>query len=399
MADELWWKAPKGKAHKLTLDYARRAEQELGGTFNRHFLLECLYDPHNPSAADPASQDRVTENAIASNVDTVTATIATVDIRARFMTDGADWKQQRTARRLEWYGEEQKIQLGVLPKCRQAFKEAVKKGNGLTKCYEVLGKPRVERVLIENIIVPLEETRDGREPRQLHQWDYIDADELAARHPKQAQAIEKARRSGTHRRMSMGASSNMLRNDVECLWSYRLPIGTKGEKGYVPGRVTLVTNEETLLDEPWEEECFPFGMMVWSERLSSFYGISGAERIMGIQRALNKRNWQIERALEQIAMPTTYVRPADANLLAKTNRVGAVAVIRGDMPVTVSPQAVPAETYQSQRDLRDSAQREFGLPAWTRALRCASSRTRRRSDSPRRSRRTSISCWIRSGSP
>jgi hypothetical protein len=123
---------------------------------------------------------------------------------------------------------------------------------------------------------------------------------------------------------------------------------------------SLVTNEETLLDEPWEEECFPFGMMVWSERLSSFYGISGAERIMGIQRALNKRNWQIERALEQIAMPTTYVRPADANLLAKTNRVGAVAVIRGDMPVTVSPQAVPAETYQSQRDLRDSAQREFG---------------------------------------
>ena len=357
---ERWWKAPKGQAHKLTLPYVQSAEQELGSTFNRMFLLECLYDPNNPEAADGQSQDRVTENAIASNVDTVTAVVATVDIRARFMTDGADWKQQRTARRLEWYGEEQKIRCKVLEKCRSAFKESVKKGNGLVKAYDVLGKPRVERVLIENVVVPLDETRDGREPRQLHHWDYVDADELEARFPKKAKEIDRARKTGTRRQMSAGMHSSFLRNDVECLWSYRFAMGTKGDDDYIPGRVTMVIADETLLDEVYEDEGPPLGMMVWSERLSSFYGISGAERIMGLQRALNRRNRQIETALDHIAMPTTYVRPADANLLVKSNRVGAVAVVRGDYPVTVSPQAVPAETFQSRQDLRQACQEEFG---------------------------------------
>jgi hypothetical protein len=215
-------------------------------------------------------------------------------------------------------------------------------------------------VLIENIVVPLDETSDGRSPRQLHQWDYIDADELAAMFPRKADAIDKARMGRTRRRMTFGSHGNFIRNDVECLWSYRLPIGKKGQPGYVAGRMVLAIEGEDLMDKPWHKACFPYGMMVWSERTQSFYGISGAERIMGLQRALNKRNWQIERALDQIAMPTTYVRPADANLAVKSNRVGSVAVIRGEYPVTVSPQAVPAETYQSRQDLRQAAQEEFG---------------------------------------
>lgn len=356
-----WWKAPKGEAHKLTIQAVNAAEQELGSTFTRLFLLECLYDPNNADAA-PRTTEGVTENAIASNVDTVTAVVATADIRARFMTDGADWKQQRIARRLEWYGEEQKERHQVLAKCRRAFKEAVKKGNGLTKYYEVLGTPRVERVLLENIVVPLEETQNGRDPRQMHQWDYVDADELLARYPKFEKEIEQARKSGSQRQMSAGMHGDFLRNDIECLWSYRLPVGSKGMPGYKAGRIAMVIPNATLHDKPWDDDGdgFPFGMMVWSERLNSFYGISGAERIMGLQRALNKRNKQIEAALDRIAMPTTYVRPADANLLAKANRVGAMAVYRGDAPVTVTPQAVPAETYKSREDLRQACQEEFG---------------------------------------
>jgi hypothetical protein len=357
--DERWWKALKGEAYKKTFQAVERAEQELGAIFQRHFLLECLYDPNNPDAEDTSAQERVTENAIATNVDTVTAVIATVDIGARFETDGADWKQQRIARRLEWYSEEMQERYAVLTKCRRAFKESVKKGNGLTKYYEWLGAPRVDHVMIENIVVPLEETRDGRAPRQLHQWDYIDADELTAAFPEYADEIEKAR-VGSRRRRGTFTPGNLIRNDVECLWSYRLPIGTKGKKGYVEGREVLAIYGVDLIDRPYEDDGLPYGMMVWSERNSSFYGISGAERIMGLQRALNKRNWQIERALDQVAMPTVYVRPADANLAVKSNRIGTIAVIRGDMPQYFAPPAVPAETYQSRVDLRNAAQEEFG---------------------------------------
>ena len=65
--NEMWWKAEKGEAHKRTIDYVNRAEDELGDVFTRLFRLECLYDPNNPDSGS-RGQDRVTENAIASNV-------------------------------------------------------------------------------------------------------------------------------------------------------------------------------------------------------------------------------------------------------------------------------------------------------------------------------------------
>jgi hypothetical protein len=357
--DVTWWTAPRNEVHKHTIQFVNHAEDELGDVFERLFRLEYLYDPNNPDA-DRRQQDRVTENAIASNIDTVSAVIANADMRARYMTDGGDWKQQRTARRLEWYSEDLSTRYEVLPKCRKAFKEASKKGNGFVKVHAVFDEPRVEHVLLENIVVPPEECRDGRDPRQIHQWDYIDADELELRFPGAADDIHKARAIGRRRRNSY--SRTIMSNDVECLWSYRLPIGAKdkGKKNYKPGRVTLVIEGRTLLDEPWEKDHFPFAMIIWSDRINSFYKISAAERIMGIQRALNRRNWTIEKGNDNAAHPTVYHRPADANVAIKTNRAGNFVSVRGDYPVTVTHAAVNAETYKSRIDLLEAAQREFG---------------------------------------
>ena len=116
--EDRWWLA-QGDVHKHTFRVAEMCEQELSPIFQRHFRLECLYDPNNPDA-EKGAQDRVTENSIASNVDTISAIVASVDIRARFMTDGADWDQQRRARHLEWYAEEMSTRFNVLGKDRKA---------------------------------------------------------------------------------------------------------------------------------------------------------------------------------------------------------------------------------------------------------------------------------------
>ena len=364
-SDQAWWLAPKNEAHKATFAYVNRAESELGDVFERLFRLEYLYDPNNPDA-DRKQQDRVTENAIASNIDTVAAAITTADIRARYMTDGADWQQQRTARHLEWYSEDLGVRYDVLPKCRKAFKEAAKKANGLVKVHAVLDEPRVEHVLVENIVVPGDECRDGRDPRQMHQWDYIDADELELRFPDAAEDIKRQRSSRRHHRNNY--TRTLMSNDIECLWSYRLPVGKKPKKyeagkkhtGYKAGRITLVMEGRTLIDEEWTKDFFPFAMIFWSDRINSFYKISGAERIMGIQRALNKRNWQIEKGNDNVVSPETYVRPADANIGSKTNRLNGYVVYRAEKPETRQLQAVSSETYANRKDLKQSAQEEFG---------------------------------------
>lgn len=355
--NEMWWNAEKGEAHKHTIEYVNRAEEELGDVFTRLFRLECLYDPNNPDS-DSRGQDRVTENAIASNVDTVHAVIATAEIWPRYDTDGGDWKQQNTARRLGWYSEDIGKRCEVLPKCRKAFKEGVKKGKGLVKVHPVFDEPRVEQIMLENVVVPPDECRDGRAPRQWHHWDYVDADELEARFPKAVEAIQRARKAGRRRRGSY--SWNLMSNDVECLWSYRLPVGKKGVKGYKPGRATLVLADHTLVDQAYEKPHLPVAEVAWSERPNSYYPIGGAERIMGVQRAMNKTAWVIEKGNDNIVSPPIYVRPADANIGAKTNRVNGHVIYRADIPQTMQHQAVSNETYNREDKLSEKAQREFG---------------------------------------
>jgi hypothetical protein len=252
------------------------------------------------------------------------------------------------------------VLLGVSPKCRSAFKESTKKGNGLVRVEEVFEEPRVRHVMVENVVVDQDETRDSRPPLQFHEWVSVDADELIARFPSKEADIERARASRSSTWRTNRRVRPSVTNEVTYLESFRLPVGKKGLKGYRPGRHTITVDGADIFEEKWEKDHFPYACIVYTERTTSWYGIGGAERIAGIQRALNKRNWQIERALEYGALPTTYVRPADANLTVKTSRVGAVAVVKGDYPHTVTPQAVSAETYQSRLALRDSASEEFG---------------------------------------
>lgn len=361
MADDpsIWWTAPKGEAYKRTLTYVAGAESELSDIFDRLFRLKVLYDPNHPDA-DRRQEDRVTENGIASSVDTLHATIATVDIWPRYDTDGGDFEQQNTARKLGWYSEDLGKRYEVLPKCRRAFKEAEKKGKGLVKVHAVFNEPRVEQIMLENVIVPPDECRDGRAPRQWHHWDYVDADELMARFPKAKEAIDKARKTGRRRRYAWG---RLVTNDVECLWSYRLPVGRKGEDGYRAGRVTLVIEGVDLLDKPYEKTFFPVAEVDWSDREDSYYPISLAERLAGLQRSLNKNNWHIEKGNDNIVAPPIYVRPADANIGDKKNRQNGYTVYRADMPQSVTHTAVSNETYNRNSVLSEKMQREAGLTA------------------------------------
>jgi hypothetical protein len=144
--------------------------------------------------------------------------------------------------------------------------------------------------------------------------------------------------------------------------SWRLPIGTPGHERYRPGRHTIVIDGLDLLDEEWNKLFFPFSVLRWSKPVTGWYGIGLAERIAGQQRALNRRNLQIERQLDQGAFPTTYVSIADAALTAKTqNTVGTIAVYKGAKPETVIPQAVSPETYRSRDDLKASASEMSGV--------------------------------------
>ncbi len=362
-----WFRADEGEVHKTVFDYVSNVERQQFDLFNRFVQLEELYDPNTPNSGGAVEMSDaiglVIENVIASNVDTVTAAIAASDVRPRFMTDDGNWTTQKTAKQLGWYAEGLGKKLEVDARCQTAFKEAAKKGTGIVKVYvDGFDDVRVEHVRVDDIIVDEAECRNGGKPRQMHQrLENVDREELKAQFPDFEDKIDQAQTGRNWSRMWAGYRP-IVDDALVVIESWKLPIGRQGHDGYRPGRHTITIDGCDLLDEEWHKTGFPFACIVWSGRTSGFYGISLAERIAGIQRALNKRNWHIDRNLDQYAVPTTYVDMADAKLAVQTiNRIGTVVVTKGQRPLTVTPQANSPEVYQNRNDMKSAAYEDSGV--------------------------------------
>lgn len=360
-----WHQAKKFEAHQPVFEAVTEIESRQSLTFDRFVKLEVLYDPNSPLATQPDPVAVVDENVIAGNVDTVTAVVAATDVRARFQTTDADWSTQRQAKHLEWYSEGLVAAFDVMPKCQTGFKQAAKKGIGINHIDvdRFTNQPRVESVMPDDIVCDDRQCAGGKAPLEIHRVHRnVDRAILAARYPQHATAIMAATESTLRARRAVD------RPDwgIAAIESWRLPVGTKGQKGFVKGRYTYTIDTATLVDEEFEDEEFPLSVMVWSEREESIYGISLAERIAGHQRTLNRRNWQIQRMLDQNAAITTFVRPADANMaVATTGPLGTVAVVKGEYPKTVAPPAVHGDILASRNDLKSSAYEESGVSRMT----------------------------------
>lgn len=369
-----WWKADKGRVASSLFTYIRGVDRIQFGVFNRFKKLEALYDttPRPGSGTqmhrmEPRGMGRMHENVVASNVDTVSAQIATVAVRSVFDTDDADWSTQRKARNLELYveGMGKKLKRGL--KCRHAFKAgAVMKGTAVVKVWaDRFDRPRLEPVMIDDIVVDELECRWG-DPKQLHFRTAVDREQLAAEYPEAKKQIEQAQ-GGLGQWQTWAGWRPIQRNEVMVIESWRLPIGVKGAPRYVPGRHVIAIDGCDLLDEEWDEEFFPFAIMRWSRPVNGWYGIGMAERIAGIQLALNRRNLQMERKLDHGAYPTTWVHQADAQLAAQQativqNAYGTVGVYRGPRPPeSVTPPAISPDELQDAERLSSKASQVSGV--------------------------------------
>lgn len=357
MTTNFWWQAPKGDVARCVFETVSEIERVQCDIFERFVKLAALYAPQDRwGARNDGPQAQVSENVIASNVDTVHAMISSQEVRARFMTDDADWGTQRRARHLEWYTDGLSKLLKVHEVAQRSFRDAALKGTGLVKVHTRHGRILVERVLVDDIVVDEGACRSAP-PQQMYQRVFVNRGVLQARFPAHAQAIQNAQADNEQWRY-WADYRPLQRDEVVVIESYHLPIPGSDE----PGRYAICIDGHDLADEPWEQEHFPFARIVWSEPDTGWYGISLAQRIAGHQRTLNKLNWQIDRQLDQIAVPTTYVQMADANLAVKTtNRAGTIVPIKGDYPKTVIPPAVSGETYMRRDSVKESAFEESGV--------------------------------------
>ncbi len=365
---EPWHKADKGKVSDVVFEQVSKLEQDQSEAMERMARLYWLYDPEAENSGDNTGTMRskaqqVVQNLIASNVDTVCAIVTATDIRPRILTDDADWSLQRKAEHCSWYGEALGRKLELHTKCAEAFRlGGAIKGIGLVQVdIDRRGEIFSEMVLPDDIIVSRDEAHYGY-VYQMHRAKVVDARKLISEYPEHKEEIQAAAGGGRMQR-NWPDYRPVGKEQVAVLESWVLPVGTKGEEGYVPGRHTVVISGADLLDDEWEWSFFPFAEFRWAVRARQWHGISLAERIAGMQKVLTKYHWQMDLLIDKWAVPTTYVQPADANIAIKsTNRAGTFLVTKsGTPPATVIPPAISADMYRRASDIEAMASRETGV--------------------------------------
>ena len=147
---------------------------------------------------------------------------------------------------------------------------------------------------------------------------------------------------------------------VEVIEAWRLPSGPDSKDG----RHVVAVSNGVLLDEPWEDDTFPFPMMHYSQPTIGFWGTGCAQILRGIQQRLDAIDVTIEKCHKLLANVRIAV-PESANVNLDhllDNRDGAAFTYSGNqVPTALNFQAVSPELYNQREWLKAQAFAEAGV--------------------------------------
>lgn len=301
-----------------------------------------------------ALKDRMTDNVIQSVVDTATARIGQNKPRPYYLTSGGDYKQQRKAKKLNWFGdgifyENKSYRLGSA-----AQRDAEIFGDGLLFVTKRHGRVVHERVLASELWVDELEGMYGT-PRQMHWVRSVDRQELIGLFPDKRDVIEEAARADFKEAGVPSTMSDLI--TVRESWHLRSGPDEKD------GKHTVSING-SLLDPvtAWDYDFFPFARWQWAPRPLGFWGQGLAEQLQNKQVEVNKILWIIQRAIHLASGYKVLVEDGSKVVSEHINNdIGAIIKYRGTKPEWVLPAVVPMEYYQHYANIVESMYERAGL--------------------------------------
>lgn len=208
--------------------------------------------------------------------------------KVQFVTSDSDWQTKRKSKKLDRFVEGQFMQsVGVYGDVWQlmlrVFLDAcVFPTGGAVKTFadEDDGRVSYERVFTWELFVDPLEARYGQPRNLFHVFPY-DRDELIARFPEKKEALERAAEYEEEGEAEW-VGTRRVSNQIKVCEAWRLPFSSSK-----PGRHVITVEDETLVDEEWTRNEFPFIWIHWAKHLVGSDGTSLVEEISSISDAVN----------------------------------------------------------------------------------------------------------------
>lgn len=300
------------------------------------------------------SPNRLTYNVVEAVADTFVSRVGRSRPRATFQTVGGDYQDRAKARQLERYVDMQMYLTGVQSIMPDVLLDSFVFGDGVLYPYAQGTKVCVERVFPGELFVDPADGLYG-DPRCIYRSQWIAKDTLLELFPAAADAVHASVASpvGAH---ASPWERHGLTNMVQVVSAWR-----RAENGS-EGRYAVVCRGGTLRRAEWRHDYLPFVFLRYKNRLRGFWGMGGAEKLMGLQTEINRTLHRIQRALALVAVPRVFLDAGSkVNVQHINNQIGSVLKYTGQKPVFETPQGVSREAVEHLVRLRDWAFEQEGL--------------------------------------
>lgn len=296
--------------------------------------------------------DRLRLNVIRSVVDAAVAHIATNRPRPEYLTIGGDFTLRQRAESLGKFINGQFYATDQYAMSLDIFRDAAIFGTGIEKIYEYGNKIHAERVFPNEILVDDQESMMG-DPRSIYQHKEIVREVAASIWPQHKDKIEDAAviRNDDH------VTDYGVTDMISCVEAWHLP-STPGAKD---GRHVICISNETLVDEPWERDNFPFAIFRWQKSPLGFWGSGIAEELSSIQVEINYIAKKIQDHFTVSAGQMWMKKGSGVPNGSITNKVWAMNTYRDAPPTLLAPTPVNPMFLQYLDTLYGRAFQQVGL--------------------------------------
>lgn len=359
-----WWDTEK--PHEKVFPYLKDLDQRQSHRQADNLKYMRLYgntdfmglNAYNYTRTEPSYsiQNRITLNVCHSMVDTAVSKLSKNKPRPYFLTDGGDFTQQRRAEKLTKFSEGQFHATNFYDLANWADMDCAIFGTGALKIFrggDDGEKIEAERVFIDELVVEDVDAYYGK-PRQMHQRKWIHKDVLAAKFPKFKGAIEAAVSDAPGIEETKDRRGDMLL----VIESWRIPSSKKSKDG----KHTITIINETLFQEPYTKDYFPFYFTRWQLKPVGFWGMGIVEQLVGLQTEINKILRTIQVAMHLVSVPKLFVEASskivDSHL---NNKIGGIIKYAGTMPKEGQLGHVAPELFQHLERLYNKAFEIIGM--------------------------------------
>lgn len=366
-----WWDCTRADAHRTVQGLVNTIKGRQSSKRKIDLLHAKIYANHDVAGTGMTAatayellrgeDGRMRYQLCTAIVDTAVAVITSNKPVPYYLTEGAEWTEQRKAKRKAKLIAGQFVDLDVHSLAQRCARDALVYGTGIMHGYVGDdGKVCVERVLPSEIVIDPYEAAAGL-PRSMYRVRMVAKEQLASLYKGKAGAIRTSDgptlQDWEDRHLKRDGTLDM----VMVYEAWHLP----SKPGADDGRRIMCTSHTTLVDEKWEHDWFPFAVMRWKDRLTGWWGCGLVEETKAAQLRINKLIKRVEK-LQDLGSNVWAFVPKTSGIQEHeiTNQPLQILPVNGgqeSMPVFYKHDATPPDLRSEIAYIRDETFNQVGL--------------------------------------